>query len=96
MPTSNKEPTRPLISAYPVVGSVTRERIFNNVLFPAPLAPMNPTTSPALTSKETFCKAQNFPLDILWSDTVFKSRAGFLRAPDMRVFTPSLPARLLK
>ena len=46
-PTSSSEPTRPWISARPVVGGVIRDRIFSSVLLPAPLRPMMPTTSPA-------------------------------------------------
>ena len=58
MPTSSSEPTRPWISAQPVVGSVMRERIFSSVLLPAPLRPMMPTTSPCSTSNETSFSAQ--------------------------------------
>src|SRR2546422_416224 len=35
-----------------------RERIFSSVLFPAPLRPIIPTTSPCLISKETSSRAQ--------------------------------------
>ncbi len=42
---------RPLMSAYPQVGSVMRDRIFRSVLFPAPFRPISPTTSPCLISK---------------------------------------------
>ena len=59
MPTSSREPTRPNTSAYPVVGSVIRERIFSKVLFPAPFLPISPITSPWNTSKLTSFKAQN-------------------------------------
>ena len=45
--------------AWPVVGSVMRERIFNSVDLPAPLRPMMPMTSPSLTAKETSRRAQN-------------------------------------
>ena len=48
VPTSSSEPTRPVTSAQPVVGSVIRERIFSSVLLPAPLWPIRPTTSPLL------------------------------------------------
>jgi len=37
---------------------VIRDKILSNVLFPAPLRPMMPMTSPCLTSKETSFKAQ--------------------------------------
>ena len=42
----------------PEFGLVMRERILSRVLFPAPLRPMIPTTSPRLTSKETSSRAQ--------------------------------------
>ncbi len=58
VPTSSRLPTRPWISALPVVGSVMRERILSSVLLPAPLRPMMPTTSPASTSKLTSFRAQ--------------------------------------
>src|SRR6266446_5134787 len=58
VPTSRSEPTRPRISACPFVGAVMRDRILSNVLLPAPLRPMMPTTSPFLTSKETSLRAQ--------------------------------------
>ena len=35
-----------------------RERIFNNVLLPAPFRPMMPIASPCLTSKDTSLSAQ--------------------------------------
>ena len=47
------------MSAWPLVGSVMRERILSNVLLPAPLRPMMPTTSPLSTSNETSRSAQN-------------------------------------
>ena len=36
-----------------------RDRIFHNVLFPAPFRPISPTTSPVRTSKLTSRRAQN-------------------------------------
>src|SRR5262249_29960521 len=39
--------------------SVIRLRILSNVVLPAPLRPMMPTTSPRFTSNDTSCKAQN-------------------------------------
>ncbi len=57
VPTSSREPTRPWISAVPLVGSVMRESILSSVLLPAPLRPIMPTTSPRLTSKETSLSA---------------------------------------
>ena len=42
VPTSSSEPTRPVISAQPAVGSVIRDRILSRVLLPAPLLPMMP------------------------------------------------------
>ena len=45
------------MTARPVVGSVTRERILSNVLFPEPFVPMTPKTSPFLISNETSRKA---------------------------------------
>src|SRR6267143_5959544 len=58
VPTSRREPTRPWISAQPVVGRVMRERIFRRVVLPAPLRPMRPRTSPSRTSSDTSFKAQ--------------------------------------
>ena len=52
VPTSNKLATRPLMLIFPVVGVVTRERIFNSVDLPAPFFPMIPKTSPFSTEKE--------------------------------------------
>src|SRR5437660_7220 len=45
--------------ASPSVGAVVRDRIFNSVLFPAPLRPITPTASPRLTSNDTLRNAQN-------------------------------------
>src|SRR5271157_5042895 len=59
VPTSSRLPTRPWTSTSPSVGSVIRERIFSSVLFPAPLRPMIPTTSPGRTSNDTSFNAQN-------------------------------------
>src|SRR6185436_10089695 len=59
VPTSSRLDTRPSRSMCPRVGGVIRERIFSSVLFPAPLGPMMPTTSPTCTSKLTSCSAQN-------------------------------------
>src|SRR5436309_1794903 len=47
------------MSTPPIVGSVMRLRIFRRVLLPAPLLPIIPSTSPALTSNETSLSAQN-------------------------------------
>ena len=44
----------------PLVGSVTLEIIFSNVLFPAPFRPRIPITSPWATSKLISSRAQNF------------------------------------
>ena len=46
------------MTARPSVGSVTRDRIFSSVVFPAPLLPMRPSRSPTLTSKEISLTAQ--------------------------------------
>jgi len=46
------------ISILPYVGSVILERIFSNVLFPAPFRPIIPIISPSLMSKKIFFKAQ--------------------------------------
>ena len=51
MPTSRRDATRPSISILPFVGSVIWLRIFKSVLFPAPLRPIIPTTSPWFISK---------------------------------------------
>ena len=53
VPTSRREPTRPVTSPQPAEGSVMRERIFSSVLLPAPLWPIRPTTSPWPISTET-------------------------------------------
>ncbi len=58
VPTSSRLPTRPRISARPVVGSVIRDRILSSVVLPAPLRPMMPTTSPGAISNETSRRAQ--------------------------------------
>src|ERR1700739_2921504 len=52
------EPTRPRMSARPRVGAVMRESSLSNVLLPAPLAPMSPTSSPWPISIETSFTAQ--------------------------------------
>ena len=54
----NGTETRPYTFASPDVGSVMRERIFNNVDLPAPFLPMIPSTSPSFTSKEISRRAQ--------------------------------------
>ena len=59
VPTSSSEPTRPVTSAQPAVGSVIRERIFSSVLLPAPLWPIRPTTSPCSIVSETSRSAQS-------------------------------------
>ena len=58
VPTSSSDASRPLMSAYPAVGSVMRERIFSSVLLPAPLRPMMPSTWPCSSSNETSLRAQ--------------------------------------
>src|SRR5574341_1929918 len=58
VPTSISEPTRPWISARPLVGSTIRERILSKVLFPAPFRPMMPTICPCGISKEASRSAQ--------------------------------------
>src|SRR5512138_2191096 len=58
VPTSSNEPTRPRTLTVPSVGSVTRDRILSNVLFPAPLRPTMPRTLPSSRSKETSFNAQ--------------------------------------
>ena len=73
MPTSSRLPTRPPSSIRPVVGAVIRLMILSRVLFPAPLRPMIPTTSPQFTSKVTSWRASNF------STTFFaRDRLSFL------------------
>src|SRR5262245_10566851 len=59
VPTSSRLPTRPYRSTSPSVISVIRDRIFNRVLFPAPLLPMSPSASPRYTSKLMSLSAQN-------------------------------------
>src|SRR5712691_438281 len=58
-PISMSDPRRPLVTKEPEVGTVTRERIFRSVLFPAPFIPINPSTSPRLTEQLTSRRAQN-------------------------------------
>src|SRR5678809_795455 len=58
VPTSNSDETRPSISIRPQVGSVMRERILRNVLLPAPLRPISPSTSHCLTSNDKSFSAQ--------------------------------------
>src|SRR5262249_23121841 len=65
------------------VGSVIRLRIFSSVLFPAPLRPMMPTTSPSWMSKSTSFSAQN-------SSDVARAPAGRLpRSRPRADFSPS-------
>ena len=63
MPTSSSDATRPRSLAEPSVGSTIRDSIFSKVLFPAPLRPMIPTTSPWGTSNDTSLTAQNSSID---------------------------------
>src|SRR5712691_6695562 len=58
-PISMSDPRRPVVTKEPDVGTVTRDRIFRSVLFPAPFIPINPSTSPRLTAKLTSRRAQN-------------------------------------
>jgi len=44
---------------WPLVGAMTRARIFSRVDFPAPLPPTTPSTVPGSTSKDTSCRAQS-------------------------------------
>ena len=48
----------PSTSTLPSVGFITPLTTFKRVLFPAPLEPINPTTSPFSTLKVIFFKAQ--------------------------------------
>jgi hypothetical protein len=59
IPSSSIETTRPRMVTLPAVGWMTRARIFSNVLFPAPLRPMMPSTSPGATSKLTSSTARS-------------------------------------
>src|SRR6476659_354327 len=59
VPTSSRLPTRPNNRASPDVGSVMRLSTLKSVLFPAPLRPMTPSTSPCRTSKLTSRSAQS-------------------------------------
>src|SRR4029453_14393359 len=45
-PTSMRAPIFPTAENFPMVGTVTRDRIFSVVLLPAPFDPMRPTDSP--------------------------------------------------
>ncbi len=58
VPISSSDPTRPRTVAQPVLGSVMRDRILRSVLFPAPLRPTTPTTSPGAISNDTSRSAQ--------------------------------------
>ena len=58
VPTSRRLATRPRTLTSPDVGSVMRLIIFSNVLLPAPLRPITPSTSPSLMSNEISRSAQ--------------------------------------
>src|SRR6185437_9271739 len=58
-PNAIKAPTRPRIVMRPLSGLIKPLSIFNSVVLPAPLWPINPKHSPRLSSKETSFTAQN-------------------------------------
>ena len=70
VPTSSRLPTRPPSSIRPVVGAVIRLMILSNVLLPAPLRPMIPTTSPQFTSKLTSWSASKCSRTFLVLDSL--------------------------
>ena len=59
---SIKGATPPVTLTLPSSGNKTPAINLNKVLLPSPFAPINPTASPALTSKLISLKAQNAPL----------------------------------
>src|SRR6059058_785847 len=58
------------MSAPPDVGSVMRLRIFSKVLLPVPLRPIMPTTSPFLTSNETFWALKDVSFEVKKGEVV--------------------------
>src|SRR5438067_9952718 len=54
----------PPSTARPDVGRTRPQKIFVVVLFPAPLGPRNPNTSPASMRNVTSCSARNLPYDL--------------------------------
>src|SRR5712691_5672135 len=58
-PTSINAPKRPRWANQPEVGGVTPAMSLNRVLFPAPLEPMTPSTSPGCAEKLRSRTAQN-------------------------------------
>src|SRR5882672_9965084 len=54
-----RDPSRPLVTKVPAVGTVTRESTFSSVLFPAPFLPISPRLSPRFSEKVTSRSAQN-------------------------------------
>jgi hypothetical protein len=56
----------PRTSAYPPLGLRSPARILKVVVFPAPLGPTSPTTSPWAACRETPRNASNLP-NLFWS-----------------------------
>ncbi len=82
-----QRPTRPVMSARPVVGSVIRDRIFSSVLLPAPFRPMIPTTSPGFTSKDTSFSAQ---IESSTTSFPFEFFLARIRSPRSGALIPSV------
>ena len=61
----------PYISTLPFVGFITPATTFNKVDLPAPLFPINPTTSPFCTSKDTSSNAQKKDFFVFFPDRKF-------------------------
>src|SRR5688572_28933731 len=59
IPISSRETTRPLSTARPLLGGVTRDRTRSSVVLPAPLGPITPSTALGPASNETSSSAQN-------------------------------------
>src|ERR1700730_4160231 len=75
-PISMSEPSRPLVTNEPVVGTVTRESTFRSVLLPAPFRPIMPSVSPRFREKLTSRRAQNSSRGGTW-----RPRRRALRRP---------------
>src|SRR5581483_5510180 len=60
---------RPATDAFPDDGAISVARVLTVVVFPAPLGPRNPNTSPWPTSKETSENARRSPKRLLSPST---------------------------
>ncbi len=75
----------PATVADPEVGAIRVPRVRTVVVFPAPLGPRNPNTSPRLTSKETSSYAIRSPkcLERFWTESANSETldSGVMPAP---------------